>query len=255
MPSGEAILFGVGISSVIYYFSISLAIELLFPVLTLYHVLTFSLTYKRASEIRRFLVSFSLVFADILLTIVALQQPWPAKLWLWACEFVVVYIMVANLTHDQIESLLAGKYMRTLVYIATGYFKAISLASPLIYLSRMYNPQEVYGFSVNLALGMSKMASTAIVYYFDHLVSFDANFDRASCGEILRRLKISLIAVCLVIESCAVWEKERDVVIDTKERLFNPSPQKIQLVAVCYMAVWYLNEAEEYGARLNRKAS
>lgn len=246
MVNFASILFGAGISCGAYYSGCTVVLEILLPILYLYHILTFSLAYPNSHQLRRFIVSFSLSFSDIFTTILLFQKPCPDKLWFWVSEFFIVYVMVANLTHKEIEIGLAGKNLRMLIYAATGYLKAISLTSSLLFLNGSYRPVEFKGFIANVMVGMCKLGSTIAVYYADRIICCNGAFDEITLKGVWRRLKYSLVIVCVVVEACAVES------IQVSDYLYDPSSSLVNLLATTYMVSWYLIEAYEYGLRLRQ---
>ena len=246
MVNLASIVFGAVISCGLYYSGYTIVLEILLPILYLYHILTFSLAYPNSHQLRRLFVSFSLSFADILITVIIFQKSYPEKLWFWISEFFVVYVMVANLTHKEIEIGLAGKNLRMVIYTVAGYLKAVSLVSSLVYLERNCSAKEMKGFIVHVLVGMCKLCSTIAVYYIDRIFCCNGSFDKVTLTGVSRRLKLSLMLVCLVIEICVVLPT------DVNDYIYDPNASVIHLVAVAYMVSWYLTEAHEYGIQLRQ---
>ena len=221
-------------------------LEILLPILYLYHILTFSLAYPNSHQLRRLLVSFSLSFADILITVFIFQKPYPEKLWFWISEFFVVYVMVANLTHKEIEIGLAGKNLRMVIYTVTGYLKAVGLVSSLIFLERNYPAKEIRGFIVQVLVGMCKLGSTVVVYYLDRVLCCNGTFDEVTLNGVSRRLKLSLMLVCIVIEIGVARPME------VNDYMYDPNTSIVHSVAIAYMIIWYQTEAHEYGIKLRQ---
>lgn len=173
-----------------------------------------------------------------------LGKPWPEKIWLFVGEYLIVYIMVANLTHKEIGMGLAGKRIRKGIYVLTGYLKGVSLYNSLIYAAQAHFPNHFKGFLFNLSLGLSKLAGSALVYYIDNLVFSNELFDKGALNRIYKRLLYSIIIVCILIE---VYELEPE---KSEFFLYQPSSSKACLVSTFYMIVWYLHEAHEYKLNL-----
>lgn len=249
METIQCFFLGVGISLFIYYTGLTVVLELLLPILYLYHILTFSLTYPGANHIRRLIVSFSLSFSDIILTVLLFQEIWPEKLLLWTTEFFLVYVMVANLSHSDIQSALAGKSARAIIYAGSGYLKAISLVSTLLVCREKLPVNEPKGFIWSLIVGVSKLSATVGVYYIDRMLFCDKVFDNNSVNDIYKRIKFSFAAACVVIEVCDVWPRK------PKDYLYDPSPSIPMFVGIALMLTWYLYEAGEYGRKLREKSN
>jgi hypothetical protein len=243
MLSKEAFLMGLGISSAIYYVSLNLTLDVLFPFVSLYHILTFSLSYPWASDMLKFLVTFALVFSDTLLTSFVFQNAFPTRLWMWVVEFTIIYQLIASVTQENIKTVLAGKSLRSFIYVAVGYFKATTLTALVLALSRDYNPQSALNFAVLMGAGLSKLLIPVAVYLFYYFLCSERQFDGKVLDSAVKRGKVSFLAVSLVIECCVIWPaKDSDCTV-----LFNGELRKADWLPLCYMIVWYLHEAEVYG--------
>ena len=154
--------------------------------------------------------------------------------------------MVANLIHKEIEIALAGKNLRIIIYIVTGYLKAVNIASSLGYLYTTYPPGEIKGFIMHISVGMLKLGSTVLVYSLDRFICYNDNFDEVTLSGIYRRLKLSVILICLLIEVSVSYNRP------VENSWYDPNPSYINLIAIAYMIIWYLDESHQYGLKFRQ---
>jgi hypothetical protein len=233
--------------------------EILFPAIFAYHIATFMLTFPDASFFRKVLTTFCLSFADLACTLVVFQIPVPSKIWLWLLEFLVLIYMSYHISTHELKYYLNNDWIRLLMFVSAGYLKSVSLVSSLVMHAESSEITHLKTFLALFLLGMLKLGSAFLVYYFD-LSLLKRRLDKQSIDDVWYRLKVTAVAVLIAIETCAYFNQDiknnhyqLGRFLTAQDLLFCGSFPQIHLVSGAFMAGLYAFNSYSYGLELAEK--